>query len=371
MQLAAPGRVNLIGEHTDYNGGLVMPVAIDRRIAGCFGARDDGMVVLHSLDLKRRVAFKLSLIEKEAGNAWGNYARGMAKLMQEKGLALRGMQGVIGSDIPIGGGLSSSAALEMLVGRALLEVAGLKLGATELALLGQATEDRFIGVKCGIMDEYAIAQAKKGNALLLDCRTLRHEHIPLKLSLHKLVVGNTCVPRTLAGSEYNKRRGDCERAVRLLGKLAKRKLASLRDVSVKDFKKHKHALPRPARLRAEHVIYENERVRESARVLRKGGRNWYHRFGELMILSHLSLRYLYEVSCRELDTMVELALAQEGVAGSRMTGAGFGGCTVSLVRRDGVRNFVDRLGREYRKATGIKPEFYVCETSAGVGKTSG
>ncbi len=368
--LSAPGRVNLIGEHTDYNDGYVLPVAIDRYISGCFGPRDDDGIVLRSLDFRQAVKFSLHGIKKDAKHPWGNYPRGVAWALLKKGLRLRGINGVIGSDIPVASGLSSSAALEMLIARALLVLSGQRLGLSELALLGQRAENEFVGVNCGIMDQFIVARAKKGHALMLDCRSLAFKQVPLRLGSYKLVVGNTRKERILAGSAYNERRADCEKAVRLLAKLTKRKPRALRDVSVKEFRKHKDALPRVARMRAEHVIYENERVLESTRLLRSGRKNWYHRFGELMVLSHLSLRYLYEVSCAELDTMVELALAQRGVAGSRMTGAGFGGCTVSLVRDDCVRSFVRKVGSGYRKLTGKKPEFYVCETSDGVSEVS-
>jgi galactokinase len=368
LYLTAPGRVNLIGEHTDYNEGYVFPAAIDLRISGAFSRRNDDLVRLSSLDFKEAVEFSLTDIRYDKNDLWGNYPRGIALAMQNKGIALCGMQGIIKSEIPVGSGLSSSAALEMIIGRALLFIAKKRLSLSELAKLGQEAENSFVGVNCGIMDQFIVAKARKDHALLLDCRSLAYKHVPLRLGGYRLVVANTRKERTLAGSEYNKRRSECERALKILSKALGRDLAALRDVTSREFAEHGEKLPSLLRRRAEHVVYENGRVLDSVKLLRKEGRGWYDAFGKLMVESHNSLRDLYQVSCRELDVMVDLALNQAGVAGSRMTGAGFGGCTISLVKKSNLEEFVRRVGLGYRKATGLRAEFYVCGTSDGVKK---
>jgi len=365
-RLAAPGRVNLIGEHTDYNQGYVFPAAIDRYIHGAFSPRADSLVRLISMDFKQAVEFPLDDIRYDKMDPWGNYPRGMARVLQQRGITLRGMQGVIKSGIPVGSGLSSSAALEMIIGKAFLILARRQLGLSELARLGQEAENGFVGVNCGIMDQFIVARGRKDHALLLDCRSLDYQHVPLRLRNYRLVIANTRKARTLAGSAYNQRRAECEEAAKQLGKLLGRKTGSLRDVSSGELAEHGAKLPAALRKRAEHIVGENRRTLESVKLLRKGGKGWYDAFGALMVQSHDSLRDLYRVSCRELDVMVALALEQEGVAGSRMTGAGFGGCTVTLVQKEHVEEFVRRVGRGYRKATGRSAEFYVCNTSDGV-----
>ncbi|HOM81617.1 MAG TPA: galactokinase [Armatimonadota bacterium] len=359
----APGRVNLIGEHTDYNEGFVFPVAIDREVRFAVSPRDDRKVVLRSLNFDAESEFSLSNITKDADQPWSNYVRGIAAVLQDAGHVLRGMNAVIEGNVPLGSGLSSSAAMEIGALLAFEAVSGFQIEPVSAARLAQKAENQFVGVNCGIMDQFISRLGRKGHALLIDCRTLSYEPVPVGGDEVRIVVADSKVKRGLVDSEYNKRRAECERAVVLLsGRLSN--IGALRDVTPEQLAAHGDLLADVTRRRARHVVTENDRCLRSVEALRAGD---LEAFGKLMNQSHISLRDDYEVSCRELDILVEAAWAVPGVLGSRMTGAGFGGCTVSLVRADAVERFRAEVSRAYEQATGRTPEIYVCSAEDGAG----
>jgi galactokinase len=366
----APGRVNLIGEHTDYNDGYVLPVAIDRSILMAAAPRPDRQVVLHALDFEQRTEFSLDDIQHDAQYPWSDYQRGVAFFLQERGFELAGVNAVISGDIPIGSGLSSSAAVEVAAAYIWQVLSGFPLSRVELALLCQRAENEFVGMKCGIMDQFISALGRRDHALLIDCRTLEHEAVKLGTgegsprSSATIVVCDTMKRRGLVDSEYNARRQECEEGVRLLQKHLLG-IKALRDVSPAQFERYQGDLPGVVRRRCRHVVYENERVLQSVRALKRGD---LATFGRLMNESHVSLRDDYQVSCRELNAMVEAAWQVEGVYGSRLTGAGFGGCTVSLVAGEAVERFRGHVAAEYQAATSIEPQIYVCAVEDGVGQ---
>jgi galactokinase len=360
--MRAPGRVNLIGEHTDYNDGFVLPVAIDRDIMVASRRRDDGLVRVYSMDFDGMVEFPIDDIQYDSENKWSNYPRGVAKLLQEAGYNLSGLEAVITGNIPLGAGLSSSAAMEVAMAMAFEAAGGLRIDPAEMALICQKAENQFVGVNCGIMDQFISRMGKKDHALLLDCRELEFELV-LLIEGTKIVVCNTGVERGLVDSEYNKRRSECERGVAILEGLLPG-IKALRDVEISDFHKYKAHLPEIIERRCEYVIEENNRVLESVQLLAEGD---LVGFGILMNESHIGLRDEYEVSCSELDTMVTIAWSTEGVLGSRMTGAGFGGCTVTLIREDAVEEFMHKVSKEYPERTGLQPEIYVCTAEDGAG----
>jgi len=359
-----PGRVNLIGEHTDYNQGFVLPVAIDRDIAIVSKVRDDRIVRLYSLDFNIEVEFPLDNIVYDEDNKWSNYPKGVARILQEEGYNLRGMDGVITGNVPQGAGLSSSAAFEVAMAMNFEKLSGLEIDPVKMALLSQKAENKFVGVNCGIMDQFISRMGKKDHALLLDCRNLEFDLVPFVLEDVKLVVCNTNKTRGLMDSEYNARRRECERGVKLLEEYLPG-IESLRDVELKDFMKCKYHLPEVTEKRCRYVIKENDRVLESVEALEED--EDLIRFGELMNQSHIGLRDDYEVSCPELDAMVEIAWKTEGVIGSRMTGAGFGGCTVTIVTDDAFDVLVENVKNEYPKRTGLKPEIFVFSAEDGAG----
>ncbi|MBW3624337.1 MAG: galactokinase [Armatimonadetes bacterium] len=358
----APGRVNLIGEHTDYNDGFVLPAAIEREMVLAVGPRDDRMTLLRSLDYPHAVEFDLAEeIERAPEDPWGNYARGVAWALKEAGYALNGFHGVGQGDVPIGSGLSSSAAIEVAVALAYQAVTGFEMDGVTAAKLCQRAENAFVGVNSGIMDQFISRNAEAGHALLIDCRSLDYRPIPLDTSDAKIVIADTAKRRGLVDSEYNARRAECETAVRILGEHLPG-ITALRDVSVEQFNGLAERLPEITRKRARHVITENDRVLRAVDLLASGD---LQGFGELMNESHRSLRDDYEVSGKELDAMVELAWKQPGVLGSRMTGAGFGGCTVSLLRSDSVEDFCREVPKQYQAQTGLEPSLYVTEAAPG------
>jgi galactokinase len=355
----APGRVNLIGEHTDYNGGFVMPMAIDRSIAVAFRRRSDRAVRLYSVDFSGRSEFSLDGISKDGSAPWSNYVRGVADVMQKAGHALAGMDAVISGDVPRGAGLSSSAALEVACVQAFSHAAGLALEPIEVIKLAQRAENQFVGVMCGIMDQFASRLGQAGRALLLDCRSLDYELVPLDPGAVSVVVANTGVRHELGASAYNSRRAECESAAR---KLSGRDGATLRDVPPEAFARRKGELTPGERRRAEHVLSENARVLAAREALKRSD---YGAFGGLMYESHGSLRDLFEVSCEELDAMVDAARESPGALGARMTGGGFGGCTVNLVEASRVGEFVESLKKGYRSKTAREAAVYVFEPAAG------
>jgi galactokinase len=368
----APGRVNLIGEHTDYNDGYVLPVAIDRSILVAAALRPDRQVVLCALDFDQQTEFSLDDIRHDAQHPWSNYQRGVAFFLQKRGFELPGVNAVISGDIPVGSGLSSSAAVEVAAAYTWQVLSGFPLNRVELALLCQQAENEFVGMKCGIMDQFISALGQRDHALLIDCRTLEHEVVKLGAgedSSHPsatIVVCDTMKRRGLVDSEYNARRRECEEGVGLLQKHLPG-IKALRDVSPAQFECYQGDLPEVVRRRCRHIVYENERVLQSVEALRG---NDLATFGRLMNESHVSLRDDYEVSCRELNVMVEAAWQVGGVYGSRLTGAGFGGCTVSLVAGEAVERFRSRVAAEYQAATSIEPQIYVCAVEDGVGEVS-
>lgn len=359
----APGRVNLIGEHTDYNDGFVLPVAIDRDIMVASRARDDSLARIYSLDFDAMAEFPMDDISYDSESKWSNYPRGVARFLQEGGYDLRGLEAVITGNVPQAAGLSSSAAMEVAMAMSFEKISGLGIDPVEMALICQKAENQFVGVNCGIMDQFISRMGKTDHALLLDCRSLEFELVPLHLEGVKIVVCNTGVKRGLVDSEYNKRRSECERGVEILDEFLPG-IKALRDVDIDDFQRYKNHLPEITEKRCGYVIKEDIRVLESVQALED---NDLVRFGLLMNESHIGLRDEYEVSCPELDAMVEIAWSTDGVLGSRMTGAGFGGCTVTLAMESAVDALIKKVSEEYPKRTGLQPEIHVCRAEDGAG----
>ncbi len=351
----APGRVNLIGEHTDYNDGFVLPIAIDRQISIALRRRPDGRVVVHSLDYGESVEFSLDQVT-HATRRWAEYVKGVAWVLRDVGCALVGWEGVVGGDVPRGAGLSSSAAVELATLRACVAASDLPWRPAEMARLGQRVENEWIGVRSGIMDQTIIALGRKDHALLIDCRTLDVEPAAIPAGV-SVVVLDTSTRRRLAESAYNERRSQCEAAARGLG------VPALRDVAAGTFAARSPVLDPMARRRARHVIGENERTLEAAAALRADD---VEGVGRLMNASHASLRDDFEVTNPALDAIVAVAQRQPGCFGARMTGAGFGGCAVALVAADQAVAFVAGVEREYRAATDLTPSCYVCRATDGV-----
>jgi len=361
--MRAPGRVNLIGEHTDYNDGFVLPVAIDRDIMVASRSRDDALVRIYSLDFNALTEFSLNDISHDSENTWSNYPRGVAHFLKEEGYELRGMEAVVTGNVPLAAGLSSSAAMEVVMAMTFEKISGLEIDPVKMALICQKAENQFVGVNCGIMDQFVSRMGRKDHALLLDCRELEFDLVPLNLEGVNIVVCNTSVKRGLVDSEYNKRRSECERGVKILDDFLPG-IRALRDVDVDDFQKYHHHLPETTEKRCGYIVRENVRVLESVQAFEEGD---LIRFGILMNESHIGLRDEYEVSCPELDAMVEIAWSTDGVIGSRMTGAGFGGCTVTLVAEDSLEDLVSKVNKEYPERTGLQPEIYICTAEDGAG----
>jgi galactokinase len=357
----APGRVNLIGEHTDYNDGFVLPAAIQFQTTVGIAARPDQTLLVFSENYAEQVEFSLDQLPAQPRQHWSDYVVGVVRRLQEAGVRLPGANLLIHGNVPQGAGLSSSASLEAAVCYAFLEAAHRKLGGTETALLCQRAENEFVGARCGIMDQFVSVNGREGHAVLLDCRSLEFHHQPIPEQV-RMVICNTMVRHSVAGGEYNERRRECEvAALYFSGVLPGVK--ALRDVSLKDFEKHGSGLTETVRRRARHVITENERVIVAANAL---ARQDVAYFGQLMRESHGSLRDDFEVSCGELDVMVELAERADGVFGARMTGGGFGGCTINLVHSDYVEMFKSKVAEGYERETGQKPEIYSCTAADGV-----
>jgi galactokinase len=357
--IRAPGRVNLIGEHTDYNDGFVMPLAIDRAFWFACRPRPDNHVNIRSLNVNETALFTLTGLHK-GGNSWGEYVKGMAWALQEAGHTLNGLEGVLLSDVPMGAGLSSSAALELAIARAFAEVSQLDWEPATMALLAQKAENEWVGVNCGIMDQMIAAAGQAGHALFIDCRDLSYQPVPLPKGT-AVVILDTATRRGLVDSAYNERRTQCEAAAQFFG------VPALRDVSVADLEARGEALQALNPLiyrRAKHVITENERVRQAKNGMKAGDAG---RVGQLMDASHVSLRDDFQVSSEALDTMVWLARQQDGCWGARMTGAGFGGCAVALVQLDKAPKFAERVTRMYKKQTGLDPAVYICQPTDGAG----
>lgn len=357
----APGRVNLIGEHTDYNDGFVLPMAIDRSTWVAAAARSGRRIAVMSLDLDDAGEIDLDDTPRPLAGKWWSYVEGVARELEADGVRLRGANLVIASDVPLGAGLSSSAALEMSVGLALLSLVSNEIDRTRLALAGQRAEHRYVGTKCGIMDQFISARALADHALLIDCRTLEATAIPLPFKDHALLVLDTGVKHQLASSEYNQRRAECEEGVRLLSRDIPG-VRALRDVTPEAFDRCASALPESIRRRCRHVVYENARTLAAVDALRSGA---FDRFGVLMRASHDSLRDDYEVSCPELDLLVYEASAHPGVVGARMTGGGFGGCAIALVARNALEEVATAVSARYERRFGKKPGMIVTTAAPG------
>jgi galactokinase len=357
---SAPGRVNLIGEHTDYNEGFVLPFAIDKRTYVGIAPRTDGMVRAHTRTLKKSVQFALS--DPVPGNVdWSTYLRGVITVLAGKGIETNGADILIDSNVPFGAGLSSSAALEIALGMAISEAAATAIDPRELAFASQQVEHRFAGVRSGIMDQFASALGESGSALLIDCRSLEVKPVHLRLEDTILVICDSRVKHSLASSEYNRRREECEEGVKLLGSHMKG-VNSLRDITAADFESLAHELPDVIRRRCRHVISENARTLAAAAALERGD---LLETGRLMVLSHQSLRDDYEVSCPELDLLVETATAMPGVSGARMTGGGFGGCTINLLQKSAYEEFEDAINAAYRATFNQEPHISIVVPSEG------
>ena len=357
----APGRVNLIGEHTDYNDGFVMPLAIDFSTWVAIAPRADRKIAIRSENYSETVEFDLDRPDARGRGHWSDYPYGVAVMLERAGHRLGGADMLIRGEVPIGSGLSSSASIEVATGYALMDNVGAKVDRLELAQICQSAENEFVGMRCGLMDQFISCFGETGHALMLDCRSLEYKLLPLPEEA-KVVVCNTMVKHELAASEYNARRAECEAGVRLLA-LELPHVRSLRDVTLPDLERVRPQMPEVIYRRCHHVVSETARVIEAAAALESEDLNL---FGELMGESHQSLRSDYEVSCEELDLLVDLANQAEGVYGARMTGGGFGGCTVNLVKARSVATFKQDVARGYMKATGREPEIYVCAPSQGV-----
>lgn len=360
----APGRVNLIGEHTDYNGGHVFPCALTMGTYAAVRQRDDNKLRFYSANFEKLGVIESSLDElvwtKEAD--WTNYPKGVMWAYRQKGYRFdKGFDMYYFGNIPNGSGLSSSASIEVLTALVLKDTFGFDTSFTDMALISQFAENKFNKVNCGIMDQFAIAMGKAGHAIFLDTSNLSYEYAPVKLDNAKIVISCSNKKRGLGDSKYNERRAECEEALEELQKVID--IKTLGDLSEEAFERYKSAIKSEVRQRrAKHAVYENQRTIKAVKALKEGD---IEEFGRLMIASDTSLREDYEVTGKELDTLVAAALKQPGVIGSRMTGAGFGGCTVSIVKTDAVDNFIEKVGKEYKDTIGYAADFYVADIGGG------
>ncbi len=361
----APGRVNLIGEHTDYNGGHVFPCALTIGTYAAARLRKDDRIRLYSMNFESLGVFETSLDDlipsEKAG--WTNYPKGVMWAFEKKGYKLTsGLDIVLYGNIPNGSGLSSSASLEVLTGTILKDLFGFdELSMTEIALIGQYSENNFNGMNCGIMDQFASAMGKKDCAIFLDTSNLNYEYAKIELEDARIVITNSKVKHSLVGSAYNDRRNECETALKELQAVVD--IQTLGDLTEEEFEAHKDAIKSEVRQkRAKHAVYENQRTIKAVDALKQ---NDIEEFGRLMNASHVSLRDDYEVSCEEIDILVDLAWNTPGVIGSRITGGGFGGCTVSIVKNDAVDTFIEKIGAAYKEKVGHDAEFYVVEIGDG------
>lgn len=362
----SPGRVNLIGEHTDYNGGNVFPCAIDKGTYALARKRDDNKFRMYSENFAELgiIEFTLDKLVNEKEHRWVNYPKGVVKMFVDAGQKIEsGFDILFYGNIPNGAGLSSSASIEILTAVVLKDLFNLDIDMIEMVKIGQKTENLFIGVNSGIMDQFAVGMGKKDHAILLDCNTLKYEYVPVMLENEVIVISNTNKRRGLADSKYNERRSECEKALEELQ--TKLNIKALGELSIEEFEANKEIISNEVnRKRAKHAVYENQRTLKAQKELSKDN---LEEFGKLMNQSHESLRDDYEVTGVELDTLVELAWKEDGVIGSRMTGAGFGGCTVSIVKKDKVNDFIKNVGKKYKDKIGYDADFYVVEVSEGAG----
>ena len=344
LLIASPGRINLIGEHTDYNEGFVFPAGIDKVIVSAFSESDDGRTHIYSIDMEEEISIDLSEIEKQKSGDWKNYIFGVISELRKKEAELKNFNLVFGGNIPNGAGLSSSAALENSFTFGLNELFQLGLDKQEMVYVSMYAEHHFAGVQCGIMDQFASMNGRKDHAIFLDCRDLSNELVPIRLKDHQLIIINTNVKHSLAGSEYNKRRSECNEGVKILQKKYPG-IWSLRDADLTQLESVKDRMNDTVYRRSRYVIEENTRVLRAKEAIRNN--NWQE-FGKLLYASHEGLSKLYEVSCESLDYPVEIARSEPAVLGSRLMGGGFGGCTISLVENNGVPAYIEKVQKAYK-----------------------
>jgi galactokinase len=360
----SPGRVNLIGEHTDYNGGNVFPCALSFGTYGAVSLRKDTKCRMYSYNFKDKgmIEFDINDIKFEEEHDWVNYSKGVINIMDNHGFKINsGFDLYVYGNIPNGAGLSSSASLELLTAVIVNELYNLNIDRISLVKYSQEAENKFVGVNCGIMDQFAIGMGKENNAILLDCQSLKYTYCNLDLQDCSIIISNTNKRRGLADSKYNERRQECEKALSIFKE--KLNIDSLGDLSIEEFEKNKDMLENEIiKKRAKHAVYENQRTLKAKEAL---SNNDLDLFGKLMVESHKSLKEDYEVTGIELDTLVDLANSQEGTLGSRMTGAGFGGCTVSLVKNKNIDEFINSVGEKYKEIIGYSPSFYIAKTGDG------
>ncbi len=352
--IRSPGRVNLIGEHTDYNDGFVLPMAIDRSIWMAIRCRDDRKIMLHSAGFEDQLDFSLEDLKHNAG--WGKYVSGVAWALQQAGYETTGWEGALQSDIPIGAGLSSSAALEMAVAKAFSICSGWTFEPLKIARIGQRAENEWVGANTGIMDQTIVASGQAGHALMIDCRDLTTRQVPLPDHV-SVVILDSATRHTHTDSGYNERREQCETAARFFG------VSHLRDVTLEQFNSTSVDLNDLPRRRARHIITENERVLQAVKALSAGN---VAGMGKLMDQSHESMRDDFEITNHQIDIMAALAQSEKGCLGARMTGGGFGGCVIALVENHAVPAFTENMQQEYEDATGLQPRIYICQASNGV-----
>lgn len=358
----APGRVNLIGGHTDYNDGYVLPVAIDREIKMKAKKRKDKWVKVYSEDFAEKAEFNLDDIRYNHDKKWINYIQGVAFYIKERDLNLEGVDIEMKGNVPIGAGLSSSAALEVAAACVFNKINKLNLKPIELAKISQKAENNFVGVKCGIMDQFVSSLGQKNKALFIDCQTNEYQLIPFRYQDIKIVVIDSRVKHNLADSAYNRRQEECQSGVDFFASKLNRNINSLRDVTEEEFKKYKIQLPQNIKKRCQHVIEENKRVLSAVEALKN---NDIKKLGKLITASHYSLKENYEVSSKELDLLVNLSLEAKGVLGARMTGAGFGGSIISLVENKYIDSFKEHIKGDYKNVNGFAPDIYVCNIEDG------
>lgn len=360
----SPGRVNLIGEHTDYNGGHVFPCALTIGTYGAVRGRTDRKLRFYSMNFAEEGVRECSLdgLAPDPDAGWTNYPKGVMWAFEERGMAIpSGMDILLCGTIPNGSGLSSSASVEVLTGFILCDLFGFEVSGPEMAKICQFSENEFNGVNCGIMDQFACAMGKENHAIFLDAASLEYEYVPVQMQGLKLLITNSCKKRGLADSKYNERRAECERALADLQMVIG--IETLGDLTGEMFEQYKSTIKdETCRRRARHAVYENQRTIEAVKALRDGD---MEAFGRLMNESHRSLSQDYEVTGEEMDVLAEAAQRQKGVLGSRLTGAGFGGCTVTLIREEDIEEFEKNVGREYTERTGLTAEFYTVEIGGG------
>jgi galactokinase len=361
----SPGRVNLIGEHIDYNGGFVFPCALEFGTFACVRERKDKKVNLASTNFELRVTVELDNIQYREEDDWANYPKGVIKMMMEAGYNVAGMDILISGNIPNGAGLSSSASLELLIGVIVNDLFNDgKIDRVELVKIGQKAENKFVGVNCGIMDQFAVGMGKEDKAILLDCNTLNYSYANIDLGEYSLVIMNTNKRRALNESKYNERRAECDEALEILR--AEKNINALCELAPEEYDELEKLIQKEnVKKRARHAVYENERVKKAYNCLNEGK---LQEFGELLVGSHNSLRDLYEVTGKELDTIVEESLKTEGCIGARMTGAGFGGCAIAVVKKEAMDSFIENVKKNYTDKIGYEPSFYLSGIGEGTTK---